>query len=147
MAFAGIIGVASESSKESIIVYNSHQKYDEWEFVAIFGAQMQDQTRASNRTSRSIQTSSPIQISRSIRTSRIRTRSAAEETARSRIKEIHLEELRKRPPSDRWAASVRHKTRLGSAHSAELHLRLQARFHDVFDDFNFTPGLALRALF
>ena len=34
---SGIVGVASDSSKESIKVYNNRQKYDEWEFIAIFG--------------------------------------------------------------------------------------------------------------
>src|ERR1051326_4829627 len=33
----GIIGVASNSDKDSIKVYNTRQKYDEWEFVAILG--------------------------------------------------------------------------------------------------------------
>jgi len=33
----GIIGVASDSDKDSIKVYNKRQKYDEWEFVAILG--------------------------------------------------------------------------------------------------------------
>jgi type II secretory pathway pseudopilin PulG len=36
-ANGGIIGVASDSDKESIKVYNNHQKYDEWEFIAILG--------------------------------------------------------------------------------------------------------------
>src|SRR5262245_42724682 len=33
----GIIGVASDSDKESIKVYNKRQKYSEWEFIAILG--------------------------------------------------------------------------------------------------------------
>jgi hypothetical protein len=32
---AGVIGVASDSTQESIKVYNSRQKYNEWEFIAI----------------------------------------------------------------------------------------------------------------
>lgn len=32
---AGLIGVASDSTLESIKVYNSRQKYNEWEFIAI----------------------------------------------------------------------------------------------------------------
>jgi type II secretory pathway pseudopilin PulG len=39
IASGGIIGVASDSDKDSIKVYNNHQKYDEWEFLAIFGQQ------------------------------------------------------------------------------------------------------------
>jgi hypothetical protein len=31
----GIIGVASDSDKDSIKIVNNHQKYDEWEFLAI----------------------------------------------------------------------------------------------------------------
>jgi type II secretory pathway pseudopilin PulG len=42
-AGSGIIGVASKSEKESIKVYNTRQKYDEWEFIAIFGQQAQGQ--------------------------------------------------------------------------------------------------------
>jgi hypothetical protein len=38
-ASGGIIGVASDSSKESIKIYNNRQKYDEWEFVAILNQQ------------------------------------------------------------------------------------------------------------
>jgi len=34
---SGIIGVASDSDKESIKVYNKRQKYSEWEFIAILG--------------------------------------------------------------------------------------------------------------
>src|SRR5215468_5839715 len=34
---SGIIGVASDSGKESLKIYNNHQKYDEWEFIAILG--------------------------------------------------------------------------------------------------------------
>ena len=30
-----MIGVASDSTQESIKVYNSRQKYNEWEFIAI----------------------------------------------------------------------------------------------------------------
>jgi type II secretory pathway pseudopilin PulG len=37
VAFGGIIGVASDSGEESIKVYNTRQKYDEWEFIAILG--------------------------------------------------------------------------------------------------------------
>jgi len=33
----GIIGVASDSDKDSIKVYNTRQKYNEWEFLAILG--------------------------------------------------------------------------------------------------------------
>lgn len=32
---AGIIGVASDSDKESVMVYNNRQKYNEWEFIAL----------------------------------------------------------------------------------------------------------------
>ena len=32
---SGVIGVASDSPQDSIKVYNSHQKYNEWEFIAI----------------------------------------------------------------------------------------------------------------
>ena len=35
----GIIGVASDSDKESIMVYNNRQKYDEWDFIAILSQQ------------------------------------------------------------------------------------------------------------
>jgi len=42
-AVGGIIGVASNSEKESIKVYNTRQKYDEWEFIAILGQQTQGQ--------------------------------------------------------------------------------------------------------
>jgi len=38
----GIIGVASDSSKESIKIYNKRQKYDEWEFIAILGQTAQN---------------------------------------------------------------------------------------------------------
>lgn len=44
----GIIGVASESSKESIKIYNKRQKYDEWEFIAILGQTPQNQNPGSN---------------------------------------------------------------------------------------------------
>jgi hypothetical protein len=43
VASSGIIGVASDSSRESIKVYNNRQKYDEWEFVAILGQSGQGQ--------------------------------------------------------------------------------------------------------
>ena len=33
----GIIGVASDSSDSSVMVYNNRQKYNEWEFIAILG--------------------------------------------------------------------------------------------------------------
>ncbi len=33
----GLIGVASDSDKESIKIYNQRQKYNEWEFIAILG--------------------------------------------------------------------------------------------------------------
>jgi hypothetical protein len=39
IAAGGIIGVASDSDKQSIKVYNNRQKYDEWEFIAILGQQ------------------------------------------------------------------------------------------------------------
>ena len=39
VAFAGIIGVASDSELESIKVYNTRQKYDEWEFIAVMNQQ------------------------------------------------------------------------------------------------------------
>jgi hypothetical protein len=39
IAAGGIIGVASDSDKESIKIYNNRQKYDEWEFIAILGQQ------------------------------------------------------------------------------------------------------------
>jgi hypothetical protein len=35
----GIIGVASDSEKDSIKIYNNRQKYDEWEFIAILNQQ------------------------------------------------------------------------------------------------------------
>jgi hypothetical protein len=38
-ASGGVIGVASESTEESIKVYNTRQKYEEWEFIAIMGQQ------------------------------------------------------------------------------------------------------------
>jgi hypothetical protein len=38
---SGIIGIASDSDKESIKIYNTRQKYDEWEFIAILGQQGQ----------------------------------------------------------------------------------------------------------
>src|SRR5262249_55720238 len=37
----GIVGVASESDKESIKVYNKRTKYDEWEFLALPNQQLQ----------------------------------------------------------------------------------------------------------
>ena len=43
VASSGIIGVASDSSRESIKVYNNRQKYDEWEFIAILGQPGQGQ--------------------------------------------------------------------------------------------------------
>jgi hypothetical protein len=39
IAFSGIIGVASDSELESIKVYNTRQKYDEWEFIAVMNQQ------------------------------------------------------------------------------------------------------------
>jgi hypothetical protein len=41
VAGSGIVGVASDVEKDSIIVYNTRQKYDEWEFIAILGQQGQ----------------------------------------------------------------------------------------------------------
>jgi hypothetical protein len=41
IASAGIIGVASNSSLESIKTYNNRKKYDEWEFIAILAQQGQ----------------------------------------------------------------------------------------------------------
>src|SRR5438093_5114056 len=41
IASGGIIGIASDSDKESIKVYNNRQKYDEWEFIAILAQQGQ----------------------------------------------------------------------------------------------------------
>ena len=38
---SGIVGVASDDEKDSIIVYNTRQKYNEWEFIAILGQQGQ----------------------------------------------------------------------------------------------------------
>jgi type II secretory pathway pseudopilin PulG len=35
IASGGIIGVASDSEKESVKIYNTRQKYDEWEFMAV----------------------------------------------------------------------------------------------------------------
>jgi type II secretory pathway pseudopilin PulG len=35
---SGIVGVASDSDQASIKVYNNRQRYDEWEFIALFGA-------------------------------------------------------------------------------------------------------------
>jgi hypothetical protein len=43
VAGSGIIGVASDASRESIKVYNNRQKYDEWEFIAILGQPGQGQ--------------------------------------------------------------------------------------------------------
>ncbi|HEY2380128.1 MAG TPA: hypothetical protein VGK48_02995 [Terriglobia bacterium] len=37
----GIVGVASDSDKPSLKIYNNRQKYREWEFVAILGQQGQ----------------------------------------------------------------------------------------------------------
>ena len=37
-ATAGIIGVASDSDLQSILVYNTRQKYKEWEFIAVQSA-------------------------------------------------------------------------------------------------------------
>ncbi len=45
IAAGGIIGVASDSDKASIKVYNNRQKYDEWEFIAIPGQQGQQGQR------------------------------------------------------------------------------------------------------
>jgi hypothetical protein len=44
----GIIGVASDSDKDSIKVYNKRQKYSEWEFIAILGQTGQNPTQGSN---------------------------------------------------------------------------------------------------
>jgi hypothetical protein len=44
----GIIGVASDSDKDSIKVYNKRQKYNEWEFIAILGQTGQNPTQGSN---------------------------------------------------------------------------------------------------
>ena len=41
VAGGGIIGIASDDEKDSIMVYNNRQKYDEWEFYAILGQQGQ----------------------------------------------------------------------------------------------------------
>ncbi len=41
IAGGGIVGVASDSNKDSIKIYNNRQKYDEWDFVAILGQQGQ----------------------------------------------------------------------------------------------------------
>jgi type II secretory pathway pseudopilin PulG len=43
IATGGIIGVASDSDKDSIKIYNNRQKYDEWDFVAILGQQLPGQ--------------------------------------------------------------------------------------------------------
>lgn len=39
----GLIGVASDSDKDSLKVYNQRQKYNEWEFIAILGQPGQQQ--------------------------------------------------------------------------------------------------------
>lgn len=45
----GIVGVASDSDLPSIKVYNTRQKYDEWEFIALFNPQgVQGQQSPSN---------------------------------------------------------------------------------------------------
>jgi hypothetical protein len=41
IASGGIIGVGSDSDKDSIKIYNNRQKYDEWEFLAISNQQTQ----------------------------------------------------------------------------------------------------------
>jgi hypothetical protein len=43
IATGGIVGVASNSDKDSIRIYNNRQKYDEWDFVAILGQQLPGQ--------------------------------------------------------------------------------------------------------
>jgi len=40
-AAGGVVGVASNNEKESLKVYNTRQKYDEWEFIAILSQQGQ----------------------------------------------------------------------------------------------------------
>ena len=47
---SGIIGVASDSSDSSIMVYNNRQKYNEWEFVAILGQPGQTNAPANGQT-------------------------------------------------------------------------------------------------
>jgi len=53
---SGIVGVASDSGKESLKVYNNRQKYDEWEFIAILG---QSGQRNPNQGSNTAGTNSP----------------------------------------------------------------------------------------
>jgi hypothetical protein len=53
---SGIVGVASDSAKESLKVYNNRQKYDEWEFIAILG---QSGQRNPNQGSNTAGTNSP----------------------------------------------------------------------------------------
>ena len=48
VASGGIIGVASDSGKDSIKLYNNRQKYDEWEFIAILNQQGQQQQNGQN---------------------------------------------------------------------------------------------------
>jgi type II secretory pathway pseudopilin PulG len=43
VAGGGIVGVASNSEKDSIKIYNNRQKYDEWDFVAILNQGMPGQ--------------------------------------------------------------------------------------------------------
>jgi hypothetical protein len=43
VAGGGIVGVASDSDKDSIKIYNNRQKYDEWDFVAILNQGMPGQ--------------------------------------------------------------------------------------------------------
>jgi hypothetical protein len=43
VAGGGIVGVASNSEKDSIKVYNNRQKYDEWDFVALLNQGMPGQ--------------------------------------------------------------------------------------------------------
>src|SRR5262249_3041452 len=40
---SGIIGVGANKDQDSIKVYNTHQKYSEWEFIALNGANQQGQ--------------------------------------------------------------------------------------------------------
>ena len=47
---SGIIGVASDSTESSIMVYNNRQKYNEWEFVAILGQPGQPNAPANGQT-------------------------------------------------------------------------------------------------
>jgi hypothetical protein len=48
VASGGIIGVASDSDQDSIKVYNTRQKYDEWEFLAILAQQQGQRGQAQN---------------------------------------------------------------------------------------------------